>query len=161
MRSITFAGLMEKMVAMPAAVEAVALPSIAKAATRVQKTAQEKFGTYQPGYGPFEAWAALATSTVQQKIKAGSAGDDPLIGHYVEKRKSVYPVPLRQSINIEVSGLSAQIGTNDPLGSWQELGTARGIPPRPFLRPALWQNEDAIKEDMKAALGAGLMALFK
>lgn len=167
MQKTTFAAMMARMAAIPAEIEASVVPALTKAAVEVHKTAVEKFGHYQPSYGPFEAWAVLAPSTLRQKLKAGSSGDDPLIGHYPGKHKNrVYPTPLRQSISMQVdaASMTAQVGTNDPLGEWHEYGWSEfnvHYPPRPFLRPALYQNETWIRESMKEAIGLGLISFLK
>ncbi|MCF8566909.1 hypothetical protein LLE49_19505 [Alicyclobacillus tolerans] len=150
---------------MPVEIDAAAYEALVKAAVEVQKTAVEKFGHYQSSYGPFEAWAALAPSTIAQKLKAGSQGDDPLIGHSVHKR-SIYPTSLRQSITMQVdkATLTAQVGTNDPLGEWHEYGYEEfnvHYPPRPFLRPALYQKEEWIRQTMKEAIGMGLITWLR
>lgn len=144
----------------PALVEANVKLGLKKGAVKVRDDATKKFGHYQPQVGSFEAWAVLATSTVQAKLRAGSAGDDPLIGHYTGKaQNSVWSTPLHNTIEYEVSGLMAQVGTQDPVGLWQEYGTSRGIPPRPFLRPALWENTDYIKSEIGAAMAEVFRAL--
>ena len=161
MEKVTFAGLMERMIAVPEIVGAEIKVGLTQSAVEVHKTAIEKMGKYQPQIGPFEGWAALAASTVREKLQAGSAGDDPLIGHYPPgQKKSIYPTSLRQSITMEVAEMEAQVGTNDPVGEWQEFGTPT-IPPRPFLRPALYQNEEKIKEIMKTTLGMALMRTLR
>lgn len=53
--------------------------------------------------------------------------------------------PRRQTGHLQASvfsqvdeeSLSAFVGTNEPVGEYLELGTKRGIAPRPWLRPAL------------------------
>jgi hypothetical protein len=44
------------------------------------------------------------------------------------------------------------VGTNDPKGIWQELGTSR-IPPRPWLRRAAVAEEPAIREMVAREFG--------
>jgi len=166
MRRITFEKFVEKMIQMPEVVEAALKPALTECAVEVQKTAVKKFGQYQGTSGPFPAWALLTIQTVNRKMDYGGAsGPNPLIGAYGENEKnSVYPVPLRQSIQIHVEGLSAQVGTNDPIGEWQEYGSSEfnvPYPPRPFLRPALYENEEWIKKRMKAEVGLALMAAMR
>ena len=50
--------------------------------------------------------------------------------------------------------LLAEVGTNDPVGLYQELGTAT-IPPRPFMRPAGYEEG----KELEKALAAALVAL--
>lgn len=125
--------------------------AVAAGAVKVQATAKEKFGTYQPGVGGFPAWQQLADSTIQQKTKAGG-GEDPLIGHYVHKTGGGVGGQLRGSILVKIGVMEATVGTNDKVGTYQEFGTSRGIPPRPFLRPALYQNQGIIMTAFRKAL---------
>lgn len=133
---------------------AEAIKVVSKTAVRVQARAMSKIGTYQPAVGPFNAWQQLAPSTLAAKRRAGATGDDPLIGYYAPgHQNSVWPVALRASIEIKRHDpLTAEVGTNDPLGPWQELGTARGIPPRPFMRPAGYEEAPKLKTDMEAVI---------
>lgn len=124
--------------------------AVATSAVKVQATAKEKFGTYQPGIGGFPAWASLADSTIQQKAKAGGA-EDPLIGHYVGKTGGRPGGQLRNSILVQIGPMEATVGTNDKVGEYQEFGTSR-IPPRPFLRPALHQEQGFIKSGFREAI---------
>ena len=53
--------------------------------------------------------------------------------------------------------MDAAVGTDDPIGEWQEYGTPEAspgtiIPPRPFLRPALYENQEKILENVAEAL---------
>lgn len=130
--------------------------AVTKSAVKVQATVKSKFGDYQGAVGPYPAWEPLKEETVKRKLKAGAPGDDPLIGHYEGKSKNhVYPTSLRNSILVEVNGLTGQVGTNDPIGKYHEYGTSR-IPPRPFLRTALYQNEDFIKDQFREAVKKAL-----
>lgn len=156
-KRVTFDDMMEKFRMMSPEIEEATLLGLVRSATLVKNTAAKKFGDYQPAYGPFEAWAALATKTVDEKIRHGATSDDPLIGYYDEKGRKAYSIPLGKSIRTSIDRvmLSAQIGTNDPIGKYHEYGTSR-IPPRPFLRPALYQNEEMIKKLLSDAIGIGL-----
>lgn len=130
--------------------------AIAKATVKVQSDAIKKFGTYQPEVGPFNEWPQLAEATLKEKYKAGSQGDDPLIGHYPNGKKNpLYPAPLRNSILSQVKGFYGIVGTNNPLGKWHEFGHPK-LPARPFLRPALWENRDQIKTWIKEAIAIAL-----
>lgn len=161
MENISFTRMMEKLIEIPEAIDAEIKTGLTKCVVQVHKTAVEKFGEYQPQVGPYEPWALLTLETLHRKLDLGGAsGPDPLIGHY-EKGNSVYPVPLRQSLSMKVEHLNGYVGTNDPIGEWQEFGTPKGIPPRPFLRPALYQNEEWIKKTMEEALGIGMVGIFR
>jgi len=146
----------------PAKIEAAAKVGLTKGAVKVRDDAVKKFGEYQPAVGPYNAWELLAIQTVNRKMDYGGAsGPDPLIGHYEKgmDRNSVWPAHLRNTIEWEISGLHAQVGTQDPIGLWQEFGTSRGVPPRPFLRPALWENMDYVNREIKVSIAEGLFSL--
>lgn len=60
---------------------------------------------------------------------------------------------LRASVTYEVdeAGMNARVGTNVKYGRYLELGTKRGIAPRPWLRRALAEMWSRVNE----LLGAG------
>lgn len=124
--------------------------AVAQSAVKVQSTAKSKFGVYQPGVGGFPAWQGLAESTIQQKERAGGS-EDPLIGHYIHKTGGGAGGELRNSVLAKIDGLSAVVGTNNKVGTYQEMGT-RHIPPRPFLRPALYQEQSFIQTAFRKAI---------
>lgn len=117
-----------------------------KAAILVRDTATKKFGEYQPAVGEFPAWELLKPETVERKTEAGSQGDDPLVGHYPKgtKGNAVWSAPLQTTVEMQVDGWMAHVGTKDQLGEYHEYGT-ENIPPRPFLRPALFEKTEEIK----------------
>lgn len=113
---------------------------------RLARHSRGYIGDYQGAVGPFPAWKPLSVNTLmggispsgyhyQGKIELGfSPGDNPLMrtGH------------LRGSIQSEVRGRSAIIGSDDPVARWQEFGTQGSpkhfpIPPRSFIGRALAQ----------------------
>lgn len=53
---------------------------------------------------------------------------------------------LRASVNYDVdeANLSARVGTNEAYGKYLELGTSRGLKPRPWLRRALAETASQI-----------------
>lgn len=146
----SFAQLAEKLQEKTWLLKTNAQAAVATSAVKVQSSAKSKFGTYQPGVGGFPAWAPLAESTIQAKERAGG-GEDPLIGHYVHKSGGRAGGQLRGSILVQIGVMEATVGTNDKVGAYQEFGTSR-IPPRPFLRPALYQNQGEIMTAFRKAL---------
>lgn len=111
---------------------------------RLARHSRQYIGEYQAAVGPFPAWKLLSVNTLMGgvsptgyryagKIELGfSPGDNPLLrtGH------------LRGSIQSEVRGRSAIIGSDDPVARWQEFGTHGSakhvaIPPRSFIGRAL------------------------
>ncbi|MCA1179788.1 MULTISPECIES: hypothetical protein [unclassified Pantoea] len=112
----------------------------------IEETAKEEIGVYQPAYGPFEAWAPLAESTKADRVRQGYTEDDPLL------RSG----ELRDSIESEVVGLAAIVGTKSQIGFWQEVGT-ENMPPRPFIGPAYVRKIDPLLE----AIGVVISGNFK
>ncbi len=144
--------LAARMVRTPVIVHATVELAVKKSAVKVRDTAVKKFGEYQPAVGPFPAWEQLKPATIKQKEKAGG-GEDPLIGHYEHSQNNAWPAHLRNTIEIAVDGFQGAVGTRDPIGAHHEYGAPKkNIPPRPFLRPALFENLDEIHKEMLEAL---------
>lgn len=132
-----------------AAAEAVMLERGLKAcAERIEKTAKEELGEYQPATGPFPEWAQLADATMAQRESMGYTPNDPLL------RSG----ELRDSIGHEVSGLEAEIGSTSDIAVYQELGTET-IPPRPFLGPAAVRNKKFIQRALGEAAVLGILGV--
>ncbi|WP_426607106.1 hypothetical protein [Pantoea anthophila] len=112
----------------------------------IEETAKEEIGIYQPAYGPFDAWAPLAESTKADRVRLGYSEDEPLL------RSG----ELRDSIESEVVGLAAIVGTKCEIGLWQEVGTTH-IPPRPFIGAAYVRKIDPLRE----AMGVVISGSFK
>lgn len=110
----------------------------------IEETAKEEIGVYQPAVGPFEAWAPLAESTKADRVRSGYTEDDPL------ERSG----ELKNSIQSEVVGLAAIVGTKSEIGLWQEMGTDR-IPPRPFIGPAYVRKIDPLMNAVGHAIFRG------
>lgn len=119
--------------------------ALKKAALLIEKSAKVELGYYQPGVGPYPAWAQLAQSTLATHALYG-VGDTPLM----------LTGALYASIEHEIQGPTAIIGTKSEIGAYQEFGTAR-IPPRPFMGPAVYTNIDKIKAIFRRGLVSGLM----
>ncbi len=86
----------------------------------VEKEAKRVIGTYDYG------WPQLADSTKKDRVDHGYPANEPLLrsGH------------MRDSIEHKVEHDEVQIGSNEQVAVWQELGTPT-IPPRSFLEGAL------------------------
>lgn len=111
----------------------------------IEETAKEEIGVYQPAYGPFDAWAPLAESTKADRVRKGYTEDDPLL------RSG----ELRDSIQSEVVGLAAIVGTKSEIGFWQEVGTSH-IPPRPFMGPAYVRKIDPLIDAVRTTISLGI-----
>lgn len=115
-------------------------------ASGIEKAAKDKIGEYQKESGPFPAWQELAESTKADRLNKGYDPDEPLL------REG----DLRDSIQHEVSGLEAIIGSKSDIAAYQEFGTNR-IPPRPFIGPAAYENKDKIERVLGEAAVAGIV----
>lgn len=112
---------------------------------RLVREAQSYIGQYQPTRGPFPAWKRLAYGTLH-------GGTSPAGYRYMGKIELGFAPPdrpllrtgqMRGSIEFTVGGRGVTIGSPDPVARWQEFGLPAsaehaGIPPRPFIGPALY-----------------------
>ena len=153
--TISMKQMMEKLLQAPKIIDAEMQIAMKKCTRRVRDTATKKFGKYQSAVGGFPAWAKLKPATIRRKAKAGG-GEDPLIGHYlVKSRNRIHAMPLMSSISDYVTdgGWTGVVGTDDPIGKHHEYGAPKAnIPPRPFLRPALFQEQAFIRNETSNAV---------
>lgn len=129
-----------------AAIEESTHRGLKKVATIIERDAKAQIGYYQPEVGPFQDWAPLADSTEVEKARLGYPSDAPLL------REG----DLRDSIEHEVAGHEAVIGSKSDIAEYQEFGT-NTIPPRPFIGPAAFKNKEAIQHILGASLVHGLI----
>ena len=120
--------------------------ALEQCAKLVRNTAKEQIGEYQPAVGPFASWVPLAESTESEKSRLGYPTGAPLL------REG----DMRDSIEYEVEGMEAVIGSKSDIAAYQEFGTAT-IPPRPFIGPAAYRNREKIQRILGAALVSGLV----
>jgi hypothetical protein len=155
--------LIAKLATVRAAVEPEVIGALEAGAEQIRDAAREKFGSYQSAVGPFKGWALLNPEYLRQKLAAGAPGDDPLIGY---KENIVYPVPLKDTLEIELrpSEWRAIVGTRDPLAPWHEKGLIdrkNPLPPRPFLFPAAYEHRENVKEVIGEAVIRALHKHFE
>jgi hypothetical protein len=106
--------------------------------TLVEVDAKRRPGTYQNG------WPPLQPATIARK----ATGDSPLLetgGH------------IRDTIGHQISGRTVAIGSPDVIALYQTAGTSRGIPPRPFLAPAMIET----RPQQKTVIAARIAATFR
>ena len=115
--------------------------TLERIATKLEKDAKEEIAHYQPEIGPYPAWAQLSDETEWRKAHAGYPVDAPLLETGF----------MRDSIQHEVDGWEAVMGSTDPKMLWHENGTDR-IPPRPVIGPALLHNMDMIQSKLGGIL---------
>lgn len=132
-----FGAFAQHLAAVAQRIEAAEHPALEKAAVMVEKRAKDKIGHYQDKAGPFAAWAPLAESTKQDRVRKGFNPDDPLLR----------TGKLRDSIKHHVDGHEACIGSDEDIAVWQEFGTHK-IPPRSFLGGATAELEKHIVDEL-------------
>jgi hypothetical protein len=94
-------------------------------------------GTYEYG------WPQLAETTQDERASQGFEPNDPLLR----------TGRMRDTIWYKVGHDEVQIGSDDKILAWQELGTSR-IPPRPVLEGALKQKTpEVLKVIGRAVVG--------
>lgn len=104
-------------------------------AKRIEQTAKDEIGHYQPAIGGFSEWAQLAESTEADKARKGFEPNAPL------ERTGQF----RDSWEHKTEGLEAVIGSKDERAPFFEFGTSK-MPPRPVLGPAVAINGNFIKK---------------
>lgn len=106
--------------------------ALAESGIIVKASAKANIGHLQPEKGPFQEWHPLASSTIKEKQRLGfdfNPDHNPLL------RTN----RLRESIQLAVYPRRFVVGSGEDIAVYQEYGTAT-IPPRPFIRPAMFQN---------------------
>lgn len=78
---------------------------------------------------PKSEWPPLAESTIEDKEKKGYPVPSPL------KRTGDMAASYKKEVL--VAELAMVIGSPEAKALWQEMGTSRGIPPRPVCSTAL------------------------
>lgn len=117
--------------AMLAAVEAVGGEGVRR--DEMEKAVQRTYANVEGRYGHYqEGWAQLAAATQAERARLGYTPNDPLL------RSG----ELRAAVTTEVAADGSEgivgIQAGDPMaevGVVQELGSLRGIPPRPIFGP--------------------------
>ena len=133
MSAFTLAEFAARMIAAEGAVKAAEPGALEYAATRLEQAARSYPGHYQTG------WRGLKPETIVRK----ATGNSPLL-ETGELRESYEHVTFEHE---------AYVGSNNMKAVWQEMGTSRGIPPRPVLGTA------AVREGPRVARAAGKIIL--
>jgi phage gpG-like protein len=135
--------LVEAASAMPIAQQT----ALEHAADIVETEAKAEIGHYQADASPFSAWRELADSTKLDRVLKGYPENEPLLR----------TGGLRDSIGSIVIDNEAHVGSNDDKAVWQELGTAKGIPPRSFLGGAAVRKSKEVSEVIGRSMHATLL----
>lgn len=123
---------------------------LAEQAQKVAERAKDKLGTYQEG------WAPLAESTQAGRARAGYPADTPLL-RTGQMRSDITSAPEDATDLVYAVGIPAA-APSAAYAAAQELGSASGgIPPRPYLGPALAEQEAEIVAALRDAVGAELL----
>lgn len=101
--------------------------ALEQAAQIIETEAKAMIGHYQDG------WAPLAESTERQKAQKGYPPNAPLLA----------TGEMRDSIEHNVNGLTAFIGTNDDKMKYHEFGTSK-MPPRPVYLMAFEHKKNEV-----------------
>jgi phage gpG-like protein len=101
--------------------------ALERGAVILETEAKSYPGHYQPG------WAPLKAETIARK----ATGNSPLLE----------TGEMRDSITHNSDDHEAYIGSNSKILIYQELGTSRGIPPRPVLGLAVIKKEKQVVEE--------------
>lgn len=146
----SFLGLAQELALRPAEIAVQLHRGLEAAAQRIENTAKGEFGTYQEAAGPFPGWPELADATKDDRVRKGYSENEPLL------RSG----ELRDSIERQVEGLEAVIGSKDDRMAFHEFGTSR-MPARPVLGPAAFHNKDVLQKLVGAAVVSGLVGQDK
>lgn len=148
----SFAGFASHLSALTLGVDHYEHESLTRAAMHVQDEAMNSVGHYQSQSGPFAAWAPLAASTQADRVRQGFPADEP------ELRTG----QLRDSIQFTVlppvvaQHREAEIGSDDPVMVYQELGT-QFMPARSILGGAAARVENLILHEIGEGYVGALM----
>jgi hypothetical protein len=109
----------------------------------VEATAKAEFGHYQrDDMGPNGAWEELQDATKQAHLQAIVDGDAaPDAGM---NTPLLVKGELREKVHHETEPKSFVVGSESKIMEYQELGTPRGIPPRPVLSTALYRDAEVV-----------------
>ncbi len=127
------------------AIEKTTHDALDTAAQIIEKDAKKRIGKYQPAVGPHPGWAVLTEETQAERERLGFTPNDPLLR----------TGGLRDSIQREVHGGTAVIGSKELVAAVQEFGNSR-IPARPFMGPAAFANKKKIQDVIGKAAVRGL-----
>ena len=111
----------------------------------VQSEAVREIGSYQGEAAPFAAWAELADSTKDDRVRQGFTENDP----------GLRTGDMRDSIQAVSDASGAAIGSDDDKLVYFELGTEKQ-PPRSVLGMAVVHKQDAIERALGGAAVAAL-----
>jgi hypothetical protein len=113
----------------------------------ILKRTKAKFGEYHDAEGPFQTWPELQQSTQDERVREGYTADDPLLrsGN------------LRDSYRMEAEGLTVEVGSEEDVALYQEVGVpSRNLPARSTLGMAFVESEKDAFDGLAGRVGAVL-----
>ena len=145
MQEFTIEGFTAHLQKLVAGMPALETAMLSRIGARVTTAAKEKIGEYQPESGPFAAWAPLAESTKEDRLRGGYSEDNP------ELRTG----ELRDLIEYVVVPPEVIIGSELDIALWQEMGTDK-MPARSFLGGAAFEQAPILVAEAGAEMEAYL-----
>jgi len=126
----------------------VEVEALERGALIIEKEAKASVGTYQNDSPPFAGWAQLADFTMADRVAQGFPEDEP------ELRTGRMRDTIEHKVNAWLK--EADIGSDDEILEWQELGTVH-MPPRSILGGAAARKADEIAETIGSDINAVLI----
>lgn len=124
--------------------------ALEKVGKRVESTAKDKIGHYQDASGEFPAWPELKDTTKADRLRKGFTENDP------ELRTGELYGSITHDVSRSGTEHKLTVGSDLDIALWQEMGTDH-IPPRPFIGPAMFENEASGQE----IIGKSIEKLFE
>jgi hypothetical protein len=100
-----------------------------------ENLAKESVGTYAFG------WPQLAESTQDERVAKGYSANDPLL------REGDLRDSIEHQVEATFEGAEGTLGSSSMVALYQELGTSRNLPPRPFLSEALMRSAPLLETE--------------
>src|SRR5476649_404369 len=141
----SFAQLANELARVARSVPKATEKALEKIGKHVEMVAKDKIGEYQDASGEFSAWEQLTEATQADRVQKGYPANDPLI------RSGELYGSTSHSVTRSGQEQTLSVGSDLDLGLWQELGTDK-IPPRPFIGPAMFENEKLGQDILGAAI---------
>ncbi len=114
----------------------------------IETDAKASLGHYQEQAGPFAAWEELAPSTQAERARLGYAENEP------EHRTGRMGDTIEHTVINP--GRDGEVGSNDQILEWQELGTAN-MPPRSIIGGAAVRKEQEACEAIEGRVISALV----
>lgn len=136
-----------RLATLPDLISLVVAQTIREHGETIAEEAASRMGTQQSG------WKPLTQSTIAKH------GDTPRFDGSHEGVHDKYSVT---SVAVDSPGaaFAVSVGSEQPQGLFQEIGTSRGLPPRPVLVPALVAHHLQFVDNIDTAIGEAIDKVF-